>query len=333
MACNGCTKKFGLFLKENGCPSCKYSFCSKCLKYRMKLNDKNRDVCLRCFELSKLENNSKESQNLAQKGTSILDTASTETVQLPEVIKPINPALPQPDADELIRDRLAALKDPPEEDGSTGSNPDAPSSSLTDIEKRLAALKGIEHKDYSEANKKFLMQKDNRTEEEQIRDLMKQFAEEQEIHDSVSGYRLAAIDDIEKRLAALKGGAPEGSGEGQKKSDELPPSDEEEETEEEAAKKLAARFLEEAAIDARNPAKDDDEDVLNNLDIPTPLNPAEVEEELPWCTICNEDAVIRCLSCDGDLFCRGCFKEYHEDDEDYRSHKTKPYKGKSSGDS
>uniref|UniRef100_A0A1Q3F6N2 Putative zinc finger protein n=1 Tax=Culex tarsalis TaxID=7177 RepID=A0A1Q3F6N2_CULTA len=332
MACNGCTKKFGLFLKENGCPSCKYSFCSKCLKFRIKLNGKNRDVCLRCFEFSKLANNAKETNNSVAKNSdsSILDSPSEETVQLPEVIQPTSSSTSQPDADDLIRERLAALKDPPTEDG-TSSSPQE-STSLTDIEKRLAALKGLEYKDYSEANKKFLLQRDNRTQEEQIHDLMKQFSEEQEIHESVSEYRLGAIGDIEKRLAALKGAAPDGGSDNPKKVNEIP-SDDEEVNEEEAARKLAARFLEEAAIDAQNPGQEDDEDVLNNLDIPKPLDPAELEEELPWCTICNEDAVVRCLSCDGDLFCRGCFREGHEDDEEYREHKTKPYKGKKSGES
>lgn len=49
------------------------------------------------------------------------------------------------------------------------------------------------------------------------------------------------------------------------------------------------------------------------------------QEELPWCTICNEDAVIRCIGCDGDLFCRSCFKEIHANDEEYREHPTKSY--------
>jgi hypothetical protein len=33
---------------------------------------------------------------------------------------------------------------------------------------------------------------------------------------------------------------------------------------------------------------------------------AEIET---WCTICNDDATVRCLGCDGDLYCRGCWKE------------------------
>lgn len=51
----------------------------------------------------------------------------------------------------------------------------------------------------------------------------------------------------------------------------------------------------------------------------------ETTEELPWCNICNEDAKIRCIDCDGDLFCVSCFKEIHANDEEYREHRTKIY--------
>ena len=52
----------------------------------------------------------------------------------------------------------------------------------------------------------------------------------------------------------------------------------------------------------------------------------EDEKELPWCVICNEDAMIRCVEgCDGDLYCSKCFKECH-DEVDLRDHKTVAYK-------
>lgn len=48
-------------------------------------------------------------------------------------------------------------------------------------------------------------------------------------------------------------------------------------------------------------------------------------EELPWCNICNEDADFRCHGCGGELFCTLCYKECHDDDEEYRAHVKEKY--------
>ena len=50
-------------------------------------------------------------------------------------------------------------------------------------------------------------------------------------------------------------------------------------------------------------------------------------EELPWCELCNEDAQLRCISCDGDLFCRRCWKETHKDTE-LKQHRIENYNDK-----
>ncbi|MCJ1405836.1 hypothetical protein MMC11_009066 [Xylographa trunciseda] len=48
-----------------------------------------------------------------------------------------------------------------------------------------------------------------------------------------------------------------------------------------------------------------------------------------WCTICNDDATVRCLGCEGDLYCAKCWKEGHMGKEvgyDERSHRWVKYK-------
>jgi hypothetical protein len=87
-------------------------------------------------------------------------------------------------------------------------------------------------------------------------------------------------------------------------------------------------------------SSDDDEDeaemvvaqVIDSLTLEehTPGAPDEDSDEFkikefPWCIICNEDATLRCLECDGDLYCRSCFKECHKD-ADIRGHSSEPFK-------
>ncbi|MCJ1377544.1 hypothetical protein MMC17_000639 [Xylographa soralifera] len=48
-----------------------------------------------------------------------------------------------------------------------------------------------------------------------------------------------------------------------------------------------------------------------------------------WCVICNDDATVRCLGCDGDLYCAKCWKEGHMGKEvgyDERTHRWVKYK-------
>jgi hypothetical protein len=35
------------------------------------------------------------------------------------------------------------------------------------------------------------------------------------------------------------------------------------------------------------------------------------EEIETWCIICQDDATVECVGCDGDLYCAKCWKEGH----------------------
>ena len=51
------------------------------------------------------------------------------------------------------------------------------------------------------------------------------------------------------------------------------------------------------------------------------------EVEYPWCIICNDDATLRCVQCEGDLYCRRCFRECHVDF-DTKNHIAETFKKK-----
>lgn len=215
-----------------------------------------------------------------------------------------------------IRGRLDILKQsdvPVDQDGNVNTD--------DDIKKRLANLKGVEYKDYSTSNK-VLFTPDTRSEQEKIDDLLKQFVEERAIDDEVKPEpgteQTGTIQDIEKRLAALRGQDLETTKQQIEQIDE---------TEAEEIARTMKQYLEEAKLE--DIVLDPDEAELVSS-IPAAPGQKKDLEELPFCEICNEDAVLRCLECEN-LFCRACFKEFH-DEEDYKTHKTQPYQAPKSDD-
>ncbi|KAM6461097.1 abscission/NoCut checkpoint regulator isoform 2-T3 [Liasis olivaceus] len=148
--------------------------------------------------------------------------------------------------------------------------------------------------------------------------------------------RAEKILEVAKRLAVLKGKDPETVTLDDYK---LPNSDEEEE---EAIQRVLKQLTEEAALDEAsgfnispnqsatvqwNPTEKTKAQapvVAKHLILPTKA-PDSDEEELPWCCICNEDATLRCHSCDDDLYCQRCFRESH-DEYDWKEHRTSGYR-------
>lgn len=183
---------------------------------------------------------------------------------------------------------------------------------VEEIQKRLAILKGIEYKDYTASKVAFTP--DTRSEQEKVDDILKQFFEEKTID---SGAKLepgatGTVDDIERRLAALRGQDLE------KTKEQI---EQMEETEEEEADRTMKQYIEEAKLEdiVLDP---DEEELMSTI----PQAPGEKKnlEELPFCEICNEDGTLRCLDCEN-IFCKSCYAEFHYGDEEYKSHKTTPY--------
>ncbi|XP_055903291.1 abscission/NoCut checkpoint regulator [Eupeodes corollae] len=335
MSCYACMRKYGIFCKESGCANCGYSFCLKCLKNEIEVPRKNNQklkVCLRCFETLKAVGATNSNKDSALNSTKLnTKLEPNEIFQITDPINSLGPVLEpisstsnatqskNTDSDEItdnldleIQRRLKGLK------GNGDDNLDEESLRL-----RLCNLQGFKPKDYSK--KDILLSTDKRTEQEKINDLLKQFVEEKDIDSNVAGGGTTndPITDIERRLAALRDSDPSDMTK-KPTTDANTPSDNEED-DETMLKNIIQRYVDEVRL----PTASGSDALLTEEPLQpvatTHPNSTEATEELPWCTICNEDAVLRCQSCDGDLFCRNCFNECHQDDEEWRGHATQPY--------
>ncbi|XP_063296295.1 abscission/NoCut checkpoint regulator isoform X1 [Pelobates fuscus] len=174
--------------------------------------------------------------------------------------------------------------------------------------------------------------------EEEKRELLAQAAAELREENT----RSEKILDIAKRLAALQGRDPDTV---TKDSYTLPDSDEE--TDEAAIQRVLGQLSEEAVLDEASgfnipPNQNSGTGSTRQAGkiLPPKMVPAQPsstraplvsssrdsdEEELPWCCICNEDAILRCHDCDNDLYCRRCFREGHNEF-DLKEHRTSSYR-------
>lgn len=297
MSCNSCTKPFSLLRKEKGCPSCGFSYCSKCLDNKMFLPKLNAEakVCAKC------KNNSAK-------------PAEPKTVEAPDAYYRRLDAMGEKQANQEILERLQKLKE-----NKTTSNPlskdeeiknrlqnikgETPTTSDAEIYARLAKLRGVPVEVVNA--KPVLPPPDTRTEQEQADDLIKQYMEQTGIDTKYQNEFDGIINSIESRVQKLKGSEPAPAGVAQSKPEEKSDESEDEET---TVKKFIEKIKKEATIEDEIPPCD----------------------ELPFCEICNEDARMRCLGCRY-LFCKRCFLDHKDDDdgcdryEPYEAPKNKSY--------
>ncbi|XP_017030816.2 abscission/NoCut checkpoint regulator [Drosophila kikkawai] len=339
MSCFGCSRKYGLFCKEYGCPNCGYSFCAKCLKRPMPVPrhaGKVLNVCLICYDkLSKLQASADAEKvvdcdalpgelvtkfHLAPppKSTSPTDglNAAADALldkclpaeDLAEVLVPMNGASPSTSAAKAKNHEEDIDENLDSEISKRIQNLKRVDATDDEIRARLANLSGMPHQRQYD-KKDLLLSTDQRNDQEKIRDLLEQFMGESELDQRVGEQRDEAISDIERRLRALRDAPIDAVG-GGNTNISTPSDNEEDENDETILQNTVKKYLEEAKLPSVAEAE---------LNSQLPSN-SEGGEELPWCNICNEDAIFRCQGCDGELFCGQCFRECHDDDEEYRSH-------------
>lgn len=302
MSCTGCATKFSLFLKQHDCPSCKFSFCSKCLKQKTAFQGKEQKVCKNCYtKLTNIESGSQpvlDPPALLLKRLESLENPAKAPITLyrkDHNLTSLKQGLSSQDKE--IVERLERLKERNQPKHVTEK----------EILERLAILQGRNIKGNEQESN--LPKPDTRTQQEKVDNLLQQYMEET----NLNADKPINLEEIEKRLQKLKGldGATS-----QKHSTPSEDSDEDDET---AAAKLIKKALEEAESEKRLGITEEFKE--------EPMDEASDETEFPWCSICNEDAVVRCLGCDSSLYCRSCFKEGHDYFE-MKEHKTVLYVAK-----
>nr|XP_045011916.1 abscission/NoCut checkpoint regulator isoform X2 [Jaculus jaculus] len=301
--CYGCAVKFTLFKKEYACKNCSRAFCSGCLSFNAvvpRTGNTRQKVCKQCYEVLTRGCSSASASKWSPPQNYKKRVEALEAKQKPSTSRSQGLS----EQDQVIADRLARLR----QENKPKSLP-----SQAEIEARLAALKeelqgSIPSTEEMEARLAALQDRvpsfhtprpayqapDTRTQAQQTQDLLTQLEAEE------------AIDKCQKQRGTVKF-----------QDYHLPDSDVDEDEE---IQRVIQQLTEEAVLDEASgfnipvePAAPSQAQPCRARTKPRALSlktQAE-EDELPWCCICNEDAILRCSGCDGDLYCARCFRDGH----------------------
>ncbi|KAF0299395.1 Abscission/NoCut checkpoint regulator [Amphibalanus amphitrite] len=340
MSCSSCFSKYNFFFREHGCPICHMSLCSKCLPEKLPIDGKKQSVCRKCYN---------KATTIEDEAPPLVPPEALKR-RLEDLENPARPPIvvyrQSPRAASLKRglshqdselvDRLEALK-------ADRKAKNVPTES--EMAARLAALKGEPCPSSSSGPSGNLPPPERRTAAEQEDDLLAETKDQLAIE-----ARYRPEEGLQERLERLRGGgadpgsapapATTAAGEtgGQRHPQTLASTDNQS-----PADLVAAVSAEVAAeVDRANQIAQKVADIHHRLedvkglardgrrggpatssngageDTEDPSEDQEVQrlirQELPWCCICNEDAAVRCAGCSGDLYCRSCFKEGHNDE-------------------
>ncbi|CAG9789364.1 unnamed protein product [Diatraea saccharalis] len=285
MACNSCAKPYTLFRKEKGCPSCGFSYCSKCLHHSLFVNKLNSyaKVCAKCSnstDLNKQKSLEPPDAYYKRIGALLNEDGSANNKTDDEIKKrllklKVDKSNATEPSENSIEERLQKLK---------GGQP---STSDAELQARLANLRGVPDK--NSQNKPIILTANLRTEQQQADDLLQRYMEQAKIDKKYKDGFDKNIEDIETRIQQLKGATT-------KEPTEINKADSDSEDEETEIIKLVEKVKAESLL-------------LVDENISPSTN-----DELPFCEICNEDAKMRCLGCQY-LFCKRCFMEHKDDDD------------------
>ncbi|XP_034935229.1 abscission/NoCut checkpoint regulator isoform X2 [Chelonus insularis] len=259
MACSTCQSKFSFFTREHGCPSCGFSYCNKCLKYKWQLSSEPmQKICGPCYNrlaANKMDNNYKSTNDQLLPSTSsiekhheILAPIDVEK-KLESLDNPVRPPIVMykqgrwdkfksglDPVDQALVDRLRKLK---EEDKQY------PPPTTDEIRRRLALLKD-QDPDQAHTN---IYKIDTRSDQEKTEDLIQEYLETLQLSPTKD-----STESIEQRLNALKEIDPS------KSSSNLNSSEYDEKN---VTKKLIEKALAEAALEK----KFNTEDEIENMEI------------------------------------------------------------------